>query len=150
MELLDLAEAAATVQVSTQTLRNYIRAGRLKEYRDGKRTQVDPTELQGIFACSHTPALPIHAPRIFAVCNHKGGVGKTTTVATLGYFLAGRGQTLLIDADPQAHLTQVFGIDSDKLEKTLYEIIVKGYPLKEVLQPKDHCVDYGNAQEIPV
>jgi chromosome partitioning protein len=73
--------------------------------------------------------------RIFAICNHKGGVGKTTTSAALGWFFAQIAPTLLIDADPQAHLTQVHGLDSDKLERTLYEVLVQGLPIQEAIQP---------------
>src|SRR5579871_6896353 len=138
MERLDLAEAAALAQVSTQTLRNFIRSGRLKEYRAGRRIQVDREELQTILDVhdrARPPAPALRTPRVFAVCNHKGGVGKTTSASTLGYFLAERGRTLMIDADPQAHLTQVYGVDSDKLERTLYEVLVKSYPLLDVVRP---------------
>ena len=49
---------------------------------------------------------------IIAIANQKGGVGKTTTTANLGASLALRGaRTLLIDLDPQAHLTINYGID---------------------------------------
>lgn len=47
--------------------------------------------------------------RIIAIANHKGGVGKTTSVATIGAILANRGyKTLLIDLDAQANLTGSF------------------------------------------
>lgn len=145
MELIDLAEAAALAQVSTQTLRNYIRAGRLAEHRQGRRIQVDRRELESLVGTQAPPRPRTDHPRIFAVCNHKGGVGKTTSASTLGYFLAERGRTLMIDADPQAHLTQVFGVDSDKLEKTLYEVLVKGYPLMDVVQPVLESPPLGHA-----
>ncbi|MDE2126913.1 MAG: AAA family ATPase [Armatimonadetes bacterium] len=136
MDLMDLADAAALVHVSAQTLRNYIREGQLTSYPSGRRLRVDRAELESVFARVGTPEPAVRgAPRIFSVCNHKGGVGKTTTASTLAWLLAERGPTLMIDADPQAHLTQVYGIDSDKLEKTLYEILVKGMPIQEVMQP---------------
>ena len=48
--------------------------------------------------------------QVIAVANHKGGVGKTTTVANLGPALAERGlRVLLVDLDPQANLTEAFG-----------------------------------------
>jgi len=51
--------------------------------------------------------------RIIAVANHKGGVGKTTTVHTLGVILASRGyRVLLVDSDPQSSLTLACGVAS--------------------------------------
>jgi chromosome partitioning protein len=57
--------------------------------------------------------------------NHKGGCGKTTSVANTGAALAARGhRVLLIDADPQANLSEAFGVDHEvqgpRLEDTLY------------------------------
>ena len=51
--------------------------------------------------------------RLFAVINQKGGVGKTTTVANLGYALAERGkQVTVIDLDPQGSLSASLGINT--------------------------------------
>ncbi len=68
--------------------------------------------------------------RVIAVFNHKGGVGKTTTVANLGAALARKGRTvLLVDVDPQACLTVHFGIDPGAGGATLYEVLAKEAPL---------------------
>jgi chromosome partitioning protein len=64
-------------------------------------------------------------PRTIAVANQKGGVAKTTTVASLGAALAGSGQrVLLVDLDPQACLTFSLGLDPDALELSVHDVLM--------------------------
>jgi chromosome partitioning protein len=71
---------------------------------------------------------------IIAICNQKGGVGKTTTALNLSSYLAYFGKkTLLVDLDPQANATSGLGIDYKKLNKTVYHLLIKKGLLKEVL-----------------
>lgn len=74
---------------------------------------------------------------IWTVANQKGGVGKTTTTITLGGLLAAEGKrVLLIDTDPHASLTYYFGIDSEELEVSVYDIFARGKSMakEEILQ----------------
>jgi chromosome partitioning protein len=72
--------------------------------------------------------------RTIACANQKGGVGKTTTVVNLATSLALAGDRLLIiDLDPQGNATSGFGIDQAGLQRTAYEAIVDGTPLRETV-----------------
>ncbi len=64
------------------------------------------------------------ARRVIAFMNQKGGVGKTTTAVNLGAALAELGaEVMLIDLDPQAHMTLHVGIDPDSLEASMYDLL---------------------------
>src|SRR5690348_7381383 len=71
--------------------------------------------------------LETHGPaRVVAVCNQKGGVGKTTTTINLGAALAERGRrVLLVDFDPQGALSVGLGIQPHELEATVYNLLME-------------------------
>ncbi len=61
--------------------------------------------------------------RIWTVANQKGGVGKTTTVASLAGLCAARGQrTLMVDLDPHGSLTSYFGFDPEQVAPSVYDV----------------------------
>ena len=71
--------------------------------------------------------LLVHGPaRIAAVCNQKGGVGKTTTTINLGAALAELGRrVLLVDFDPQGALSVGLGIQPHELDATVYNLLME-------------------------
>jgi len=69
-----------------------------------------------------------------AIANQKGGVAKTTSVASLGAALAELGHSvLLVDLDPQACLTFSLGIDPEDLELSVHHVLTKGTDPREVI-----------------
>ena len=80
--------------------------------------------------------------RTIAVANQKGGVAKTTTVATLGAALFQQGQrVLLVDLDPQACLTFSVGIDPEDLETSVHQMLVRERTPHEVIVTTDDGPD---------
>ncbi len=79
--------------------------------------------------------------RIWSIANQKGGVGKTTSVVSLGGLLAERGErVLLIDLDPHGSLTSYFRYDPDSLDTSLYNLFFNQHCndvdyIKNVIKP---------------
>jgi chromosome partitioning protein len=77
-----------------------------------------------------------------AVANQKGGVAKTTSVASVGAALAELGQSvLLVDLDPQACLTFSLGVDPEDLELSIHHVLTKGLNPAEVILETEDGVD---------
>jgi len=77
-----------------------------------------------------------------AIANQKGGVAKTTSVASIGAALAELGHSvLLVDLDPQACLTFSLGIDPEDLELSVHHVLTKGLDPAEVIIATDDGVD---------
>jgi len=114
----------------------------------GRDLPLPGTELAGVGANGPTgrpmPQFPEpqpladHGPaRIIAMCNQKGGVGKTTTTINLGAALAEVGRkVLVVDFDPQGALSVGLGIRTNELDVTIYNLLIeRGHDIHEVIQP---------------
>ncbi len=80
------------------------------------------------------PPLPTKT-RVFTISNQKGGVGKTTTTVNIAAALARSGaRVLVIDLDPQGNASTALGIEHHGGVPSIYEVLVDGKPLREVIK----------------
>ncbi len=74
--------------------------------------------------------------KIIAVANQKGGVGKTTTTVNLSSCIAATGKKVLcIDIDPQGNCTSGLGVEKDKPEYSIYDVLINSVPACDAIVP---------------
>src|SRR5713226_231562 len=79
---------------------------------------------------------PVGHPRILALANQKGGVGKTTTAINLGTALAAIGErVLIVDLDPQGNASTGLGIDRRSRRCSTYDVLIGEAPLRDAVVP---------------
>jgi chromosome partitioning protein len=85
-------------------------------------------------AGSTIQTVPVRAPRVLAVANQKGGVGKTTTAINLGTALAAIGEdVLIIDLDPQGNASTGLGIDRRSRRYSTYDVLMGEAALRDAV-----------------
>src|SRR5438046_2562382 len=77
---------------------------------------------------------PAKPPRVLAIANQKGGVGKTTTAINLGTALAAIGErVLIVDLDPQGNASTGLGIDRRNRRCSTYDVLIGDAPLRDAI-----------------
>jgi chromosome partitioning protein len=108
---------------------------------DGRMRAVDliaPTRLDFLADKEAAAERPVKTAEVFVFANQKGGVAKTTTTLNLAVAFAESGyRVLCIDLDPQGNLTMSQGIDPDKVEKSLYDVLVNDMPISEIIVKRE-------------
>jgi len=108
---------------------------------DGRMKAVDllaPTRLDFLKEKEAAGQEPVKTAEVIAFANQKGGVAKTTTTLNLAVAFAESGyRVLCIDLDPQGNLTMSQGIDPDKVEKSLYDVLVNDMPISEIIVKRE-------------
>jgi chromosome partitioning protein len=76
--------------------------------------------------------------KVIAFANQKGGVAKTTTALNLAVAFKESGHRVLcVDMDPQGNLTMSQGIDPDKVEKSMFDVLVHRYPISQIIAERE-------------
>jgi chromosome partitioning protein len=108
---------------------------------DGRMKAIDliaPTRLDFLKPQEEEPAPSVKTADVIAFANQKGGVAKTTTTLNLAVAFAESGyRVLCIDLDPQGNLTMSQGIDPDKVEHSLYDVLVNDMPISEIIVKRE-------------
>jgi len=99
---------------------------------------IAPTRLDFLAEKEAAEEAPVKTAEVIAFANQKGGVAKTTTTLNLAVAFAESGyRVLCIDLDPQGNLTMSQGIDPDKVEKSLYDVLVNDMPISEIIVKRE-------------
>jgi chromosome partitioning protein len=111
-------------------------SGKLFSVPEAPATPADPALARTKRPLPEPAPLERHGPaRIIALCNQKGGVGKTTSAINLGAALAELGRrVLLVDFDPQGALSVGLGVQPHQLDRTAYNLLMeRNVALEDVL-----------------
>ncbi len=133
-----IGEFAQFLGVSKAAIYRWEKEGRLPEAKRQKRGQTDYRyyTTDDIHEARNILRLPplIENPRKQLFLNFKGGTGKSVISANYGYRIAQYGvRVLMVDLDPQGHLTKCLSYNSGDFRKTLFDVIINKEPLQSAI-----------------
>jgi chromosome partitioning protein len=132
-ETIPAVEEPVPTEVAAQG--NHKDAKKLGERSGAQATKSSP-EADSVAKKERKAKTPRPLPRVVAIANQKGGVGKTTTTVNLGAALAELDyRVLVIDLDPQGNATTGLGIDARNFELSMYDVIMREAPLEDCIEP---------------
>jgi chromosome partitioning protein len=135
------AETAYVEEAEIAAIQDEPAAEEEEEEDDGRMKASDliaPSRNDFVAEQQAETALPVKHADVIAFANQKGGVAKTTTTLNLAVALAESGHRVLcIDLDPQGNLTMSQGIDPDKVETSLYDVLVNDVPISEIIAHRE-------------
>ena len=106
--------------------------------KPAEQAQAAASELPPQVEPEHKPAFTGDAPgpRVIAIANQKGGVGKTTTAINLGTALAAIGEhVLIVDLDPQGNASTGLGIERKARRTSTYDVLTNAAPMRHAVLP---------------
>jgi len=133
-----ISEFATLLGVSKAVLYKWEREGKIEKAKREKRGKTmyryyNAEDLRDVRATMNLPT-PTTRRRKQLFLNFKGGTGKSVISANYGYKLALNGfKVLMIDLDPQGHLTKCLGINPEEFSKTLFDVIINRDPIESTL-----------------
>jgi chromosome partitioning protein len=128
-------EAAVTEPMSEVETDIETEAGAEPEDGDAQATTGTPED-RPVVAATTLGDVVLPLPRVIAIANQKGGVGKTTTAVNLGAALAEAGyRTLVVDLDPQGNASTGLGVSPRDVETSVYDVIMTDAPALDCVEP---------------
>ena len=133
-----ISEFAKLLGVSKSAIYNYERSGRLPPAERQPRGNTDYRyyTVEDVQKAREVLGFPPLIPecRIQLFLNFKGGTGKSVISANYGYRLAQKGiKILMVDLDPQGHLTKCLGVNEDQFSLTLYDVMIEKAPVQQAI-----------------